>query len=310
MLFHEIYGLYYKTMARIIDAALEERLTAAELCRIAAETAFSETALTIESALKAGRWPLVNGDGYTPLISSPDRPMTLLERRWLKAIALDPRVGLFGEFDFDDDVAPLFRPEDIAVYDRFGDGDPYDSPKYREIFQTVLTALRERRSVEIVYFTQRGVERTIACNPYRLEYSAKDDKFRLITHGKGGGNKINLGRIESVRLRGENDGELREPSRKRNEYVLDLLDERNALERAMLHFADLEKRTERLAENRYRMTLKYDVEDETELVIRVLSFGPMLHAVAPEHFVNQIRTRLARQRSLRKINKMDEKCEP
>lgn len=298
MLFHEIYGLYYQAVAKIINAALDGKLTPAKMRSIAVQTAFPETALAIEPALKTGRWPLVDEEGGTPLLSPPDRPLTLLERRWLKAISLDPRIRLFGDFVMEDDVEPLFRPEDIVVYDRFGDGDPYDSPDYREIFQTLLTALKERRSLDIVYYTQHGVERRLACNPYRLEYSAKDDKFRLITHGTGGGVKINLGRIESAELREINEGELREPQRKRNEYILELVNERNALERAMLHFADLEKSTERLDENRYRMTLKYDQMDETELVIRVLSFGPMLRAVAPEGFVSQIHERLVRQKAL------------
>lgn len=295
MLFHEIFGLYYKAVAKIIEAALDGKLTDAQMRRIASETAFSESAVSIEAALKSRQWPLVRPDGSTPIQSAPKRPLTVLERRWLKAIALDPRVRLFGELEWEDDVEPLFRPGDIAVYDRYADGDPYDLPEYIGHFGKILTALREKRSLEIEYFTSRGEMRVFYCNPYRLEYSEKDDKFRLVTHGRGGGNRLNLARMKSVHLRNVNQAELIPPVRRRCEYVIELVDERNALERAMLHFADLEKQTERIEGKRYRMTIWYDVEDETELVIRVLSFGPMLRAVAPERFVNQIRNRLERQ---------------
>jgi len=79
---------------------------------------------------------------------------------------------------------------------------------------------------------------------------------------------------------------------------MELLDERNALERAMLHFSHLERETERTGEDKYRITLRYDREDETEILIRILSFGPKLRVVAPDAFVNLIRERIKRQLSL------------
>ena len=40
-----------------------------------------------------------------------------------------------------------------------------------------------------------------------------------------------------------------------------------------------------------------DKEDETEIVIRLLSFGPMLKVVAPGHLVDLIKERLINQKS-------------
>ena len=79
------------------------------------------------------------------------------------------------------------------------------------------------------------------------------------------------------------------------ELVLEITDERNALERVMTHFSHFEKSVEKIGDLHYRMTLTYDADDETELIIRVLSFGPMVKAVAPERFVQKIRERLKRQ---------------
>ena len=86
---------------------------------------------------------------------------------------------------------------------------------------------------------------------------------------------------------------------KKRILVLELTDERNALERAMLHFSHLEKQTERMEDGRYRLTLFYQQEDETELLIRVLSFGPMLKAVFPEDFVKKLQERLEKQKRTR-----------
>ena len=85
--------------------------------------------------------------------------------------------------------------------------------------------------------------------------------------------------------------------RKTRKLVLELTDERNALERVLMHFAHFEKQAERLDEKKYRVTVWYDPDDETELVIRVLSFGPMIRVIEPESFVNLIKDRLIRQKS-------------
>ncbi len=66
----------------------------------------------------------------------------------------------------------------------------------------------------------------------------------------------------------------------------------------MLHVSDLKKETERLDDRRYRITLHYRREDETELLIRILSFGPALKVLDPESLLSQIRERLARQTAL------------
>ena len=79
---------------------------------------------------------------------------------------------------------------------------------------------------------------------------------------------------------------------------MDITNERNAMERAMLHFSHFERETRRLTENTYRMNLHYEKEDETELLIRVLGFGPMVQVVSPESFVEHIKERLRKQHLL------------
>ena len=80
---------------------------------------------------------------------------------------------------------------------------------------------------------------------------------------------------------------------------MELKDERNALERAMLHFSHLNKETERIGEDLYKITLFYEREDETELLIRVLSFGPVLKVVFPDDFTEKLVQRLKKQKEMR-----------
>lgn len=60
----------------------------------------------------------------------------------------------------------------------------------------------------------------------------------------------------------------------------------------MLHFSHLDKKTERIDDGHYRITLYYEREDETELLIRVLSFGPVLKVIFPDDFVKKLLQRL------------------
>lgn len=77
----------------------------------------------------------------------------------------------------------------------------------------------------------------------------------------------------------------------------ELIDERNALERVLMHFAHFEKQVEKAGENRYLVRVTYDKDDETEMLIRILSFGPMLKVTGPDSFVALIKERLLKQKS-------------
>lgn len=299
MLFREFYGAYYNTVARILSRAIAGTLTEKDIYALAAETAFSESGYTIADALKSERWQLLLRDMRTPLAHVPTMPLSLLEKRWLKAISLDPRVRLF-DCPFPDlaDVEPLFVPEDCVVFDRYSDGDDFESPTYIRHFRTVLAAVRTRTPLCVDMENRNGKVVRMYLIPDRLEYSEKDDKFRLIAAGGRYPTTVNIGRICDVFP--APDAKFRhteQPSSKRRELVLELLDERNAMERAMLHFAHFEKVAKRCGENLYRMHVFFDAEDETELLIRVLSFGPFVKVIEPDSFVSLIRERLLRQQN-------------
>ena len=65
--------------------------------------------------------------------------------------------------------------------------------------------------------------------------------------------------------------------------------------RALLHFSDLAKETEKLDEHHYLLTLYYDKSDEAEMVFRVLSFGPTVYVLEPKYFRKLIQSRLQEQ---------------
>ena len=300
MIFSEIYGSYFKTVSAILAKAVDGTLTEREITRTVLENAFGESLVTIPAKLSDGSWPLLTDDFGTPLRHAPHAPLTTLEKQWLKALLLDPRIRLFDPSEEGlEDVEPLFTPDQFVYFDRYADGDPYDDQRYIEHFRLIIRAMHEKRKLRVRFHGHRGTRQSYICIPYKLEYSSKDDKFRLITGFRNKPLTVNLSRIDSVHiLEPWDESEYLQPREREKTLVMELYDSRNSLERAMLHFSDLEKETERIDEKHYRITLNYKQGDETEILIRILSFGPVLKVIEPETMVKQIRERLERQDAL------------
>lgn len=295
MLFNEIYGTYYQVTALVLREAVKGNLTREGLTQLVREKAFSESVLSLPEGLQGERWRLLRRDMTTPVRQGPTMPLTLLQKRWLKALLLDPRMRLFDPDTTGlEDVEPLFTPEMLVWFDRYNNGDDYTDPAYAAHFRTILQALREGRSLNLDYVSSRDRPIHMTVTPHHLEYSEKDDRFRLISSGIKRNWIINLSGILACSL-GDPQGSSPETAKKTLTVTFELTDQRNALERVLLHFSHLEKETERLDEDRYRVTLHYEAQDETEMVIRVLSFGPVIRVLEPSHFVELVKRRIHRQ---------------
>lgn len=302
MLFNEIYSNYFNVVADVLAKTCEGDLSSSDINKIVAEKAFGESMLNIPSALKNQEWKLLTKDLETPLLSKPTMPLTALQKQWLKALTNDPRIKLFDPcIEGLESVEPLYEQYTVEYFDRYSDGDDYENEKYIENFRLILQAFREHRKISVKFKGHRGREIHRICIPYRLEYSSKDDKFRLICIVSNSKNSltVNLSRLNSVKLLGQYMAEeYISPVPRTRELTVELTDERNCLERFMLHFSHLEKEAERLDDNHYRIKLKYDGDDETEILIRIISFGPKIKVISPDKFIKLIRERLEKQLKL------------
>lgn len=300
MFFSELYSTYYSTVSRIIRSAIESPLSSKEIRKIVEDNAFGESVSKIEYALTNEKWQLITKEGNTPIRNNPSLPLTNLEKNWLKAISLDPRIKLFSE-DFADleEVEPLFTPEDIYIFDKYADGDPYEDEQYRQNFKCILDAIQKKSPLRIRSKTRAGREICVVFMPEYLEYSEKDDKFRLIGSGRKYGDTINLARIVSCEPYTQEY--VPNPHTRMNDRTrtveFELIDERDALERVLMHFAHFEKQAEKMTDNCYLVKVTYNIDDETELLIRILSFGPMIKVVGPDQFIDLIKERLLKQKS-------------
>ena len=299
MIFSELYSAYYNAIASIIAEVIEGEHSEKELQKVVSERAFGESVLTIMPSFKSEKWQLVHPDMTTVLEHKPTMPLTTLQKQWLKAITLDPRIKLFGvEIPGLEDVEPLFTQEDYHVYDKYSDGDPFEDEEYIRQFRVILEAMRKGTQIKFEMTNRFGKPMFIRCHPVRLEYSEKDDKFRLVTAGWRSVSTVNLAKIRAcVHYTGEKplDNEVRE--KLYDIITLKVTDERNALERVMLHFAHFEKQAEKLDKNTYLLKIKYAHDDEPEMVIRILSFGPLVEVIGSENFKKLVIEKLKKQKN-------------
>lgn len=299
MIFSELYSAYYNTVAAIISKIIDGENSEKELQKVVSKYAFSESVLTIIPSLKNGKWQVVTPNMTTNLEHKPTMPMTKLQKQWLKAISLDPRIKLFDvKFEGLDDVEPLFTPDDYYIYDKYSDGDPFEDEGYIQRFRIILEAIKKRTQIKFELINRQGKTVFARCYPSRLEYSEKDDKFRMITSGWRSVSTVNLAKICScAHYIGEKALDNVEREARQDTIILKVLDERNALERVMLHFAHFEKQVEKLDKKHYLLKINYLTDDEPEMVIRVLSFGPLVEVIGSENFKELVIKKLKKQKN-------------
>lgn len=301
MIFSELYGAYYNAVAAIIKEALEHPINGADIRRIVEKHAYLESALNIEPALFEERWQLLKKDGTTIIDNDPTMPLTIIQKRFLKAVSMDKRIKLFTDVVLDYDVEPLFTEDDYVVFDKYLDGDDFEDEKYIKNFRTILDAIHNQYLIEINTINRKGKPLKQIMVPMFLEFSEKDDKFRVYGKGRRGRIVANVGKIINCKkFDGEYEVTDKEISEDKAVVVFELEDRRNALRRVLLHFAHFEKEVEKIDDNKYRVKIVYNISDETEMVIRILSYGPVIKVIEPTRFVFLIKERLIRQRKLMK----------
>ncbi|MGX7417183.1 WYL domain-containing protein [Carnobacterium gallinarum] len=315
-LFSEVYGLYYQIVGHLL--AEDRSLSVQELATTIQEMGFEETVVSLLPQLTTpDGWHLFYekepNEWHSLLLEgSVKKVHTTLEKSWLKAILLDEKINLFVSIDYKKEllaelkeIPPLFRQKDILYYDQFKFSDPFADPTYQQAFKVLTKALTDKKTVEINY--QR---RTNEVNsegiyiPLQLEYSKKNNKFRLqalkqISPKKWINMTLNISKIQSVKLTEDSIPNQTFPQSKEKMICCLIHNQRNALERAMLHFSDYRKETVKTEQdNYYKMTLYYPQQNETELLIELLSFGPMIQVTEPKRFIELMCKRVKDQLQL------------
>lgn len=316
-LYSELYNCYYNIIHSLLSR--DTPFSREELISVVSREGFDETMLYLIPKIDSGEWNFFKKEGNLYVSALHNRPghiLSTLQKRWLKTLLFEPRIRLFLDDDalacIDtalDGVEPLYSAADFHVYDRFADGDDYADGNYRKNFRMILSAIESGQYLNISFHTHRNNRKHYWYLPCKLEYSVKNDRFRLLalemrkrSHFRL--HIINLSRIEEITETGKFAGEIPDINayitKEYNKEPVTLLitNERNALERAMLQFANYKKNTVRIDDSTYQCEIYYNKSNETELLIEVLSFGSAIRVTGNAHFLELMRERLLRQRDL------------
>lgn len=351
-LFHKIYSVYFKTVSRILEQLSQKKtaLSAKDINQIIKTNAFpsdakssKEQEAALLTKLQECGILILNEDGlYESELCNIIRPQTTLEKQWLITMQNRRTFSLFADpnklpqpwLDAKKNTQPMYTADNFTLFDKFTDGDDYTNELYKEIFRSLLQAIKEHKYVSFQYYTNNEqksckIDRII---PVKLEYSPKNDKFRLLAfteeHLKLAYNSrdlknatitqqiFNLSNFQSScqlheALTAEDMAKLKQVTAKFNNQpksiaVIELVDSRNALQRALIAFSDYQKEVMQLnavckddvvyarecaqlavqgkpapdSFKKYIIILRYLPTDEKELVIRILGMGHLVKVLS------------------------------
>lgn len=307
-IFSEVYSTYYHITEKILK---KDKVTKDEIRNIIRKNGFSETMLFLDSKLTGnngyGLLSEKNGIYQSILKKEPHMPLTTLEKRWLCAVVQDKKSGLFLNLKQREDICrllgatPLYESKSYYFFDRFSDGDDYENEQYIKHFRDIILAIHDQTLIIISFQTRKGKRITHYFMPVNVEYSSKNDRFRVhVIHyhkNKSVGNGIiNLAQIESTECTAIKLTQTSDILHYKKTAKIKIFNQRNAVNRFMMEFAELERVSEYdESAKQCFVTIKYDVNDETEILIRLMSFGPFIEIVEPLDLRMQIQERVKKQ---------------
>ena len=261
-------------------------------------------------------------------------PLTKLELRWLKTVLNDPLSRIFLSEEQIElisealniapyDIIPLAM-DAINYFDRYNleeriiDGKKKITQQGRHskreisFIRTINQAVKNEEKLKVVFSNWKGEKRVVSCAPVWLEYSRRDDIFRLwyIDNKLNAIRKINVSRILNVSIiTGGKYNKSAERAKMR-----ELLDntmksikvefyqgEKNLPDRLLTEFSLWKKKCIfNIKKQKYTMTLHYSSLDEKEILIRLLGYGPYIRIVADEdnYVLAELKERIVLQRDL------------
>lgn len=307
-LFSEIYSTYYQITEKILKKKI---VTKAEILDIICKNGFSETVLFLEPKLIGenhyGLLTEKNGTYQSILKKEPHIPLTVLEKRWLCAVLHDKKSNLFMDKEQKQElcnllgVTPLYQNQFLQFFDRFSDGDDYENEQYIKHFRNILRSIHDHTLIKISFQTRKGNRITHYFLPVKIEYSSKNDRFRVhvIQYRKDKAvdtGIINLSQITLTECTDITPVANCVKVHEKREAVIKLTEERNAVNRFMMEFAELERVSEYDEDTKECLVrMKYNLKDETEILIRLLSFGPVVEVLEPLDFRKKMKERIDKQ---------------
>lgn len=307
-LFHPLYSTYYLVVKNLLKTYVNNNktpLSSSQVNDIIEKTAFIDAPGDlfdiINNTSEVTTIFKYTPNGVTsPVKHIPDFPLSTIELRFLAAILQDHRITMFMNNETEkslkselEGVVPLWTSEDVKYFDQNKDADAFENTEYIKRFQTLLNAINNKNSIRLVYGRK---ENSDIFTPTHMNYSQKDNTFRLFV--KEFKYPINLENIKSYEITDQKPSKPEESS-KYATLKVEIFDDtptKYHFNRAIRQFSYFKKTCQKTEEaNTYQMTVDYDYSDQSDIIIRVLMFGPQMKVLGPDEVVENIKSRIQKQ---------------
>lgn len=261
-------------------------------------------------------------------------PLTKMELRWLLTVLEDPFAQIFLSESQIAIVKKMILESSLNIqvlqlgainyFDRYNIENRVSNRKKniaqdgrhssQELYyiRRVYQAIKEQTRLRIEYFNWEGKKICVNCSPVWIEYSRRDDIFRVwyVQNERNEIRKINIPRVTQITILSDkryNKNEQREKMKSLYEATMTNIKvefyqgDRNLPDRILTEFSLWKKKcTYDVSSSKYTMTLYYSTLDEKEIMIRLLSYGPYIRIVAPDdnYVFSELKRRIVAQKDL------------
>jgi hypothetical protein len=310
IIFNEIFSSYYKVMREITNV---EPMDIKELQNFISSRSSDESSLFLLNNLNNYFFlKEINGKWQSKLSKKIVQPLTELEKSWLKAIISDPIIKLFVDEEKINHLdrllgndQPLFDKSVFHYFDQTTSSDEFLSEEYINKFKTIKKAIEEKKNIVLDYTNIRNENYVEESVPLKLEYSLKNNKFRLLAvrfrKGKKELKAYNVKQINKIIEIKDNTFENINRDPYADEYCEEpvkilIHNTRGAIMRFMTEFSTYKK--ESLFDDETgecTTTFYYHSEEKPEIINKILSFGVAVKVLSPSNLIEEIKARIKKQ---------------
>ena len=231
---------------------------------------------------------------------------TAVEKVYLKSILNSRYAGIFLDGGIIDGLMEYLRDvPDIDFDDIFqfaGVTGRRDISEYEiKNIRTILAAIAEKKELKYSNKARNGyVYSDMSCYPVRLEYSLIQDEFSVSVWSASESRPVKLivSTMYDVSV-GDNSWnkdlspqEMMQKHLDQEPLIVEVSDEKNAIERFIYSFSMYDKRSELIDDKKLRIILYYYDFDQFEIANNLLSFGTSVKVVSPPKMIEKLTERI------------------
>lgn len=300
--FNRIYSEYYKIALKTIKAINEKKISTQEELISYISSFQVLNGKTPKKSKKyredfldatADLFKIKNKELYTPFMNIHNDfmfPLTTIEISFLKTMINDDKCKLIlgeaykllkSELDKNEysEIYPYFNKNNYVIFDQYVNGDEFDDKNYRKIFKLLINAIKKKEPIYFEYI-EDGVLKTKVSIPEKIEYSQKEDRFKIVINSKN--RPLD---VQNIKFCEYSDKPL-SPAKKKEILTCILAmdipeDKKYIRNRLFREFSPFERNCEKIDDTGHVLSFKFEEGDYKEIAYRLLQFGPYVYCSEP-----------------------------